>query len=385
MCVLETEIERSRKEPFKLTPIMANVQSSRRVIVRLPGVTTGSYGCVVKLLHHSKPSMLINLLQQYTSKIDVFAYDHNGQRSKVDANEFCNFLVEQGCTLALKIFRASFGKNTNGTPKSVFLNELQKAGLVRSCIGNESFYTYTTYRFFNDACGFAVRPAEGSRIRLSLQHKPDYIETDVDEIYLVLNEACAFSIDHLGRKDASGNAGECTSCNGRSVRFDAQEMDQCISRILKVLHENGVVHKDIKPTNIVYCPFSYIRYKLVDYAFASVAHVIPHMLIGSRAFMSPFYVGSMNRLISMGTGVIGSHNADEMQRILALYDQSCPEYSSFYRVLIRGHLVSLRRSNQLDSHAYLEFKNDEYGYMMSLFNIYTLTQDPVLLARATGI
>ena len=265
----------------------------------------------------------------------------------------------------------------------MFLNELQKAKLVRSSIGNESFYTYTTYRFFNDACGFAVRPAEGYRIRLSLQHKPDYTETDVEEIYFILNEACAFSLDHLGK---SGNASECTTCNGRVVKFDAQEMDQCISRILKVLHENGVVHKDIKPTNIVYCPFSYIRYKLVDYAFTSVAHVIPHTLVGSKAFMSPFYLGSMKRLISMGTGQYSaSQTSQEMQRILLLYDSSCPECSSFYKVLVRGHLISLRRSNQLESHEYLEFKNDEYGYMMSLFNIYTMVKDPVLLARATAI
>ena len=349
------------------------------------GSQTKSRDCVIKLKSQSKPSVLIDLLKGFKAKVDIFSHDLQNQRTKIDNNEFFRFLEEQGCTLALKIFR---GKN----PKEVFINELARASLVRSAIGNENFYTYTTYRFFNDSCGFVIRPAKDSKIRLSLQHKHNMTNNHnnaehvdhLDEIYIILNEACAYSLENLkpDAKSSSVDIGMNTGnkCNRPADRFDAQEMDQSISKVLKVLHENGIVHKDIKPANIVYCPFSYVRYKLVDYALAATSTVIPKTMSGSKAFMSPFYVAYMAK------SIIQKQRGQylDTDKILSLYDAQ-PGYSRYYKVLIRGHLVSLRRSKQLDAHGYLELKNDEYAYMMTLFSIYTQVRDPVLLARATGM
>ncbi len=349
--------------------------------------TISSYDCAIKLKNQSKPSVLIDLLKGFKTKVDVFAYDLHNHRTKVDDNnELCRFLEEQGCTLTLKIFRTSFphkNDTVKKSPKDVFMNELARASLVRSAVGNESFYTYTTYRFFNDSCGFAVRPAKGSKIRLSLQHKTDYQENDVEEIYIILQEACAYTLENLKHDAKNNNTNNPNNTNmninmnrgyNKVHMFDAQEMDQCISKILKVLHENGIVHKDIRPSNIVYCPFSYVRYKLLNYAFAATSTVIPKTITGSKMFMSPFYVAYMSKTTKQ----------KHAQEIISLYDAH-PGFSRYYKVLIKGHLVSLRRSKQLDTHGYLELKNDEYAYMMTLFSIYTQMRDPVLLARATGM
>jgi serine/threonine protein kinase len=253
---------------------------------------------------------------------------------------------------------------------------MSKAQAVRRAIGDENFFAYTTYRFYDGACAFSIEPVDGANVHLALSHKPDFSEQGVDGVHFVLQEACSCSIDRMLAIDASG--GIC-----RAGGFDLEEFDRCVSRILRILHRGGIVHRDIKPQNIVYCPFSVVKYKLIDYAFAESINDLPQMpsvsLAGTRAFMSPYLIGLLNRM--HGKDAQSTEHVDVplgMRRLLA-----SRRHAKFYDTLLRGHIVSLRRSNQYGSMRYVLMKSDEYAYMLTLLLVYRSTHDANALAKAT--
>ncbi len=74
---------------------------------------------------------------------------------------------------------------------------------------------------------------------------------------------------------------------------------------LEKLHENGIIHKDIKPSNILLDPN--FKLKLVDFSISSKLSfetqnlVNPNVLEGSLAYISPEQTGRMNRIIDQRT------------------------------------------------------------------------------------
>ncbi|MCC5897785.1 MAG: AAA family ATPase [Phormidium sp. BM_Day4_Bin.17] len=87
--------------------------------------------------------------------------------------------------------------------------------------------------------------------------------------------------------------------------FDLEQLlsiGQKIAIALGELHQNQIIHKDIKPENIVYNPNT-DQLKLIDFSIASRLskenpHLIsPNILQGSLPYMSPERTGRMNRVI----------------------------------------------------------------------------------------
>ncbi|WP_193708203.1 protein kinase domain-containing protein [Alkalibaculum sporogenes] len=78
------------------------------------------------------------------------------------------------------------------------------------------------------------------------------------------------------------------------------------AKCLEYLHKNGVVHRDINPTNIVYNPEKKIL-KLIDFdissefSFEEMQPLNPNKLEGTLAYISPEQTGRMNRLIDYRT------------------------------------------------------------------------------------
>lgn len=361
----------------------------------LPVTTTGSYGCVVKVMNQSRPSIIAELLKNPQTMEKLVIYRHVGggntvRKEAIDTRQFLKFIGDHGCALAVKIFRASF-KDPTKTSESAFRHELSKVLSVKSAIGDEHFYTYTTYRFFEGACAFSIEATHGASIKLYLSHKPDFKEQRVDALYFMLQEACACSIDKMlqpsqGMDGLNGTAIKCGDGNGvRLPKVDAHELDKCIGKILRILHEAEVAHRDIKPQNIVYCPFSFVKYKLVDYAFAerlqmSPAGAPPIMsLAGTRAYMSPYMIGLHNRVLQGDAANQDHINVPKMVGGV-LKNKS---YAKFYGTLLRAHILSIKRSQRYDDLNYVLLKNDDYAYMLTLLHIYSFTNDKSALAKAT--
>lgn len=79
-----------------------------------------------------------------------------------------------------------------------------------------------------------------------------------------------------------------------------------IAKCLEYLHNNGVIHRDINPTNIVYNPDNKLL-KLIDFdissefSFEEMQPLNPNNLEGTLAYISPEQTGRMNRLIDYRT------------------------------------------------------------------------------------
>ncbi|WP_235526640.1 ATP-binding protein [Nostoc piscinale] len=76
--------------------------------------------------------------------------------------------------------------------------------------------------------------------------------------------------------------------------------------ILDTLYRDGIIHKDIKPSNIVINPNTK-QVKIIDFSIASLLPketqtlINPHVLEGTLAYISPEQTGRMNRLIDYRT------------------------------------------------------------------------------------
>ncbi len=79
-----------------------------------------------------------------------------------------------------------------------------------------------------------------------------------------------------------------------------------LAQILGEVHQNRIIHKDIKPSNIIIHPQS-LEVKIIDFAIASqlsretAGAVHPNSLEGTLAYMSPEQTGRMNRAIDYRT------------------------------------------------------------------------------------
>ncbi|BAY11528.1 trifunctional serine/threonine-protein kinase/ATP-binding protein/sensor histidine kinase [Calothrix sp. NIES-2098] len=75
-----------------------------------------------------------------------------------------------------------------------------------------------------------------------------------------------------------------------------------LAKALLALHQQGIIHKDIKPTNIIINPHTGIV-KITDFSIASYLNketpqlTNPHQLEGTVAYMSPEQTGRMNRTV----------------------------------------------------------------------------------------
>lgn len=340
------------------------------IIIDFPAPTTGSYGCFMKMDRQSKLSILTVLFKnkRVFETLNIFGYASPTNRILINKDRFRDYLTQQGCTTAVKVFRAKFN-NPGHTTEEVFLHELEKVGNVKKSIGHDLFGTFTTYRCFDDMFAFSIEPNEISKVKLSIRHKPDFEEEKVGAIYFMLQESCKYSLDDV----ITGQAKE---------TFDAEEFEQNMSRIIRIMHERGIVHSDIKPQNIVFCPFSQIKYKLIDYGFAlDLNHLqVPlKKLAGTRAYMSPYAIGLFNQVYMKNR---------QNQEHLTVYNEvknmfTNTKYKAFYATLVRSHITSINRSKQYHKLEYILKKNDEYALMMTLFQLYIATRDTSLLAQAT--
>ena len=92
-------------------------------------------------------------------------------------------------------------------------------------------------------------------------------------------------------------------------QFNLQECLQLgikITENLESIHQAGIIHKDINPSNIVYNPDTQ-RLKIIDFGIATLLHsqtpnlVNPSLLEGTLAYISPEQTGRMNRSLDYRT------------------------------------------------------------------------------------
>ncbi len=79
-----------------------------------------------------------------------------------------------------------------------------------------------------------------------------------------------------------------------------------ICQALQELHENGIIHKDVNPSNIVYNPET-DQLKIIDFGISTIlgkensSYVPSGQLEGTIAYISPEQTGRMNRRVDWRT------------------------------------------------------------------------------------
>ncbi|MBD2299609.1 AAA family ATPase [Nostoc sp. FACHB-190] len=133
-------------------------------------------------------------------------------------------------------------------------------------------------------------------------HKPGIIETYSLESY---QNGYAIVMEDMGGialKDYF------TATKRQSPEFLLEFLEIAIAlcSILDTLYRDGIIHKDIKPSNIVINPDTK-QVKIIDFSIASLLPketqtlINPHVLEGTLAYISPEQTGRMNRLIDYRT------------------------------------------------------------------------------------
>lgn len=337
---------------------------------------TGSFGCLLKQNSHSLVSSLLTRgLWKHFDCYDMFSTPYE-KKYKVPLLDLLQFINIQSGSLALKVIRASF-KNTSNSSSEVFAKEVINIKTVYDFLGQDRFNDFTTYVMYGGSCAFALQLHTDSNMRLYMSHKPNHEKEPIDCIYFTLQESCLMSLKVLAQAQT----------------FKAKITDlfcKDIMASLAALHHAGVVHGDIKPENIVYCPFSRGRkFKLVDFGSAfgvkgQLPHQVPPNLTGTKMYMSPFYMST----------VLQTVHPIVRQSIKALiYSLSANSKDSSHRhkvskyvlELVRIHLLGIRRSQLSDDVQFIMYKNDEYAFTMTLLYMYVATGNKALLQNATSI
>lgn len=137
-------------------------------------------------------------------------------------------------------------------------------------------------------------------------------KVDISEIFFILQEKC--------QSDISGILNNLNGSNKNLINYDI--LKQNIIDSLAILHKKGFIHRDIKEENIVYCPDSEIKYKLIDFGFLHKAGDVnnTHFKSGTSGFFHPKLV---NYLIN--------YYENEETRITNFYNNEQTQYEKNYK------------------------------------------------------
>lgn len=423
-------------------------QSQVIMRIQCPASTTGAFGCILpaavsslaeetlslstKLLQGCcctcKCNNLLDVLSRNTHLINVYSVfpdAHSNMTAsaslsatvvggvmkteKIDVLEFCKFLQTHASSgMAAKIYRARF-RNSSLSTRDVFMKEVCAIHQLQKAIGFSNLLAYTTYRLYNNAFAFYFEPKVETELRICIQHKPNYEDVFVDRVFFVLQEGCAFSLGKLISSkpidhppclsstliDTNKQNTRCYMKNDQYLhhdhgthnnetaamvlpRSDLERMDVDLSTMLRIMHSAGMVHKDIKPDNIVYCPYSQIKFKLIDFAFSTNTDQCMGDMAGTKSYMSPYFIAVWCKTHNMKNPYLDLPKSTYMQ-------YADKKIRGLYKILLKTHLLSLRRCNTFHDFGFIAKKNDEFAYALTLLDIYAVTHHKLLLMKALSL
>jgi serine/threonine protein kinase len=190
-------------------------------------------------------------------------------------SKLLDFLSSPG--VAVKIIKVHY-EVAKRSGLACFLEETSRIRLVRRTLGADAFARFSCVRSVTKGGPFAFviksRDPSALSFRLCLGEKTFV----TSQLYMILQEQGQADLRTLLRADPA--------C------IDVGQLDRDVSGFFRLLHEGGVVHKDLKPANIVFFPDSLIKYKVIDYGLCSCLDdwVGSWKAKGTPGYMSPVFL-----------------------------------------------------------------------------------------------
>ena len=210
----------------------------------------GAVGCFIKFPKDLASYFIIN-----NENIKIYKLTEKNDEA-LDAVDYTLFIRE---LQQPNIYFKYFYEDAVNSSENNFKDELSNINNVSKILENITD-KYTTFKSFNKSYGFKIVINENAAVEI----KKDDRTFNVKTLYIILTQKFG--------KDIS---------NERQS-YDGLLLLKNISPVLAKLHENNIVHGDIKPENIVYDKNSTsdIKFKLIDFSPSGSS-------VGSPLYMLP--------------------------------------------------------------------------------------------------
>lgn len=317
---------------------------------------TGSYGSLYAFLEDGKLKQSWHDLCACKSMFDV----HSDAKSARLSEKFKDKTLECMATpgMAVKLIKIHH-EVPSKRGLIAFQDETSKIRLIKKALGSD-FELYTCIRSVTKGGPFSIM----LNVRPEFRHTLSFELILGDEIYtthqlfLILQEQGSCDLRTLMRT--------------RPADIDLQELDANVSRFMAALHSKDIVHKDIKPANIVYFPASPIRYKVIDYGLCSSLSDPSQSwkAKGTPGYMSPVFLHSNGYSMSK---IYANYVNKRIHK--NLYGLAVEKYRS------RFHSLPLHKSQAGDKYQLILKKNDEFAYAIILLELQFMSQSTLSLKR----
>jgi serine/threonine protein kinase len=253
----------------------------------------GGYGAFLD--ENSQKEFTEHLIHD-VENIDIGCY--RGDVCKMNKYAFLKYLDSNAEHVGIKVFHfAHLKRKPDGSYRETpgdfmrrhWVEECKEVAVLRDvvCDSKRQFEEMTTIRCWHSEFAFSVRYTDGnvfSLCDLSPQTSKDDRGSGAyltDRVFIILQERCQSNIQTMD-----------------DIDFGLFFAD--VNRFLLKIHAKNVVHKDIKPENIVFCPQSG-HFKVIDYGFLTAITKknqfddrLPQALSGTRGYQSVIMLSDLN-------------------------------------------------------------------------------------------
>lgn len=297
----------------------------------------GSFGCIIDI-QNVNVKFLANIRNNpQRTKIALYkGFETPDDRKMLHGDDKITF-INALCDKKIPGFKLFFNKDAI----TAFADEMKAYNLlVRKRIGTEH-HTYFDLKevdpSFNSYAGAYIRLRD---TQFNIKTKTDGTK-HLDHIYIIFQSFC--------------NAKENTDIQTRLTKIYSD-----ISTSLKELHNKGLVHRDIKPDNIMLCGE---QYKLLDYGFASDLDVLSQTNLyedftGTLEYTIPSYSYGIiyKQIIKLYTV---KNNDDKIQIVSDFMEIMDPIDNVLY--MLCDHYITMKNQENNDNTELIKDLNDEYS------------------------
>lgn len=231
---------------------LERMQPHKELVLECDPRMTGSYGTLYSFVDEpsGQPSASWSHLAACADEFDILS-EHRTVYSERFKQKIMQAIAQKG--LAVKIIKVHLEVPKKKGYES-FLEETSKIKLVRSTLGEEfEKFSYIKCVGKGGPFAFVIRCKDPRDLVFKLSIGDKAYRTC--ELFMILQEKGMCDLRSIYRKDPAS--------------VNIMELDRDLRLFFDIMHRSGVVHKDLKPANVVYFPNCDIKYKVIDYGLCS--------------------------------------------------------------------------------------------------------------------